>query len=214
MDKPQIGRSLSSMSNEVDGSKSRIKRSSVAINMNKAITTEKNIKRAQSIKREIKKLSFAFDDFKNGDTSPFSRKEKIASMKPDSRRGENKLSSRNALNPHVTSDPATILENEMNMVRQLSSFLEVVGHDEQQAGCGKETSAPELSDSVAKKSPKPSKMTGLIRMLSGNNSLMQSDSDSSSAESIKDVVDKKAGLFKPISKETENFQADQASPKD
>lgn len=90
----------------------------------------------------------------------------------------------------------TVFENEMKIVRQINSFLENTGQDEQQAGSGKETPnekvAPAPAESI--KPNKASKMNGLMRMLSGNKPNL-TESDTSSAESIEDVVEKKTGKF-------------------
>lgn len=52
-------------------------------------------------------------------------------------------------------------------------------------------------------------MAGLSRMLSGNEPQKQSEGDTSSGESVEDIVAKKT--FKAIPKETEDLQAEQKS---
>lgn len=191
-------RSLShSKSTEMDGSVRRKTVSISSLSLNKAMSTEKPLKRASSIKKEIKKLSSAIDEPRKDVGTPLrGRDHRLSSYRKDSKREGRQLSSRNALNPHSTSNPATVFENEMNIVRQISSFLEHTGQDEQQAGIGKETPNVEITSARAetKKNNKPNRMNGLIRMISGSNNF-ESESDISSAESIEDVVEKKTGKF-------------------
>ena len=112
-------RSLSqSKSFEMDGGVRRKTVSVSSLSLNKAISSENPLKRASSIKKEIKRLSSALDEPRKDAGTPLrGREHKLSSYRKDSRREGKQLSSRNALNPHSTSNPATVFENEMNIVR-------------------------------------------------------------------------------------------------